>query len=103
MNTFTAGSCIRFGWDTFKKRPWFLIGAMIVYLVVVFAIAFLLTELIAQGGILGFIGIVARLAFQMLISMSVVSFALRAHDDIEHVTIGNFWHPRPFWKYVGAS
>jgi len=28
--SFTAGSAIRFGWETFKKRPWFFVGATIV-------------------------------------------------------------------------
>jgi uncharacterized membrane protein len=103
MNTFTAGSCIQFGWDTFKKRPWFFIGATLLYLVVIAVVVSLLNELIVQGGILAFIGTIARLAVQMLISMGVISFALKAHDDVEHVSIMDLWHPRPFWKYIGAS
>jgi uncharacterized membrane protein len=103
MNTFTAGACVRFGWDTFKKRPWFFIGATLLYFVVVVVVVSLLNEVVAQGSILGFIGTLARLAFQILISMSAISFALKAHDDIEHVSIADFWHPRPFWKYVGVS
>jgi hypothetical protein len=35
---FSIGSAIRFGWETFKKRPWFFVGASVVialaYLVV---------------------------------------------------------------------
>ncbi len=29
---FTVGSAIRFGWETFKKRPWFFVGATVVIL-----------------------------------------------------------------------
>ena len=27
---FSPGDAIRFGWETFKKRPWFFIGAMVI-------------------------------------------------------------------------
>lgn len=103
MNTFTAGSCIRFGWDLFKKRPWFFIGATLLYLVVIVIVVSILNEAIAQGGLLAFIALLARFAVQMLMSMGVVSFALKAHDNVESVSIMDLWRPRPFWKYVGTS
>jgi hypothetical protein len=31
---FTAGEAIRFGWETFKRRPWFLVGATPVIMIV---------------------------------------------------------------------
>ena len=30
---FTAGEAIRFGWETFKRRPWFFVGATLIVLV----------------------------------------------------------------------
>lgn len=103
MNTFTAGSCIRFGWETFKKRPWFFIAVMLVYLVVVGVISSVLNELTNQGGLLAFIGTLGNFAVQMLAGMGSISFALKAHDDVEHVTLVDFWRPRPFWKYTATA
>jgi uncharacterized membrane protein len=103
MDTFTAGSSIRFGWETFKKRPWFLIGAAFVYFVVVGVLSSIFNEIVSQGGVLELVGVIARFALQMLAGMGSVSFALKAHDDIEHVSIMDFWHPRPFWKYTGTT
>ena len=34
MPALPIGDCIKFGWETFKKRPWILIGAiLLVYLI----------------------------------------------------------------------
>jgi uncharacterized membrane protein len=52
---------------------------------------------------MAFIAVIARAAVEMLCGMASISFALKAHDDIEHVTLMDFWCPRPFWKYVGSS
>ena len=30
---FTVKSAVSFGWETFKKRPWFFVGASVVILV----------------------------------------------------------------------
>jgi uncharacterized membrane protein len=103
MDTFTAGSCIRFGWETFKKRPWFLIGAAFFYFVVIILVSSILNELIDQGGVVAFVGSFARTAVQMLAGMGAISFGLKAHDDIANVSILDFWRPRPFWKYTGTA
>jgi uncharacterized membrane protein len=103
MNGFSAGSCIRFGWETFKKRPWFLIGAYILFFVVVGLISAALNLLINYGAVLALVSAVARLAVDMLVGMGTIAFTLKAHDDIEHLTLMDFWRPYPFWKYVGST
>src|ERR1700722_16096044 len=104
MNEFTAGSCIRFGWDTFNKRPCFLNGAYLLLIIVVGIVTSLLNYIAVQdGGLMALIAAIARAAVEMLCGMGSISFALKAHDDIEHVKLTDFWHPRPFWKYVGSS
>jgi uncharacterized membrane protein len=103
MEQFTAGSCIRFGWETFKKRPWFFIGATFFYFVIIILVSSILNELINQGGILALTGSFARSAVQMLAGMGAISFGLRAHDNVADVSIIDFWRPRPFWKYTGTA
>jgi hypothetical protein len=31
---FASGAAIRFGWETFKRRPWFFVGVTVVILLV---------------------------------------------------------------------
>ncbi len=103
METFSAGSCIRFGWETFKKRPWFFIGSYLLVLVVVGIVTAILNEGISQGGTIAVLADFVRIVFDMFIGIGMISFVLKAHDDVEHVSIANFWNPAPFWKYVGAT
>jgi uncharacterized membrane protein len=104
---FSTGSALRFGWETFKKRPWFFVGSTVVIL-------------LASGLINGFtsgidaaltgsaqepslIGTVINLALGTLLSMGATAFYLAAHDNPDTADLALLWHPRPFWKYLGAS
>ena len=101
MNTFTVGSCIRFGWETFKKRAWFFVGAMIVYLIISWAISFI-AGLIVGTGHGGVLVSLISLPFSVLLSMGMVAFMLKAHDNVETVRIADLWHPHDYWNYLLA-
>ncbi len=103
MDSFSAGSCIRFGWETFKKRPWFLIGSYLVLFVVVSVISGALGQFTNDGTAVTFICTIARYAVEMLSGMGTIAFTLKAHDDIENVRLMDLWHPYPFWKYTGST
>src|SRR3989338_10699397 len=105
MNTFSGSACIRFGWETFKKRPWFFIGV------------FLFVGLLSSGGNFQLndtdysaatiaLFIVAGIAFgiiSILAKMGATQLALKAHDSAESATFGDLRAPHPFWKFIGAS
>lgn len=104
---FTVTSAIRFGWETFKRRPWFFIGASAVIAVLYIAASVIsagvdsvfggsLDEETAPGQIVSYL-------LGALISMGVTAFYLAAHDRADAVELSMLWHPKPFWKYVGAS
>lgn len=104
---FTAGSAIRFGWETFKKRPWFFVGATVVIL-----IAYAVVGAISNGidTALGaspeeptLIGGLVNLALSTFVGMGVMAFFLAAHDNPETVDLSVLWHPRPFWSFLGTS
>lgn len=103
MDTFSAGSCIRFGWEAFKKRSWFFVGSFLLFYAIVIVVSAAVSAVITYGGIAALVGTLARIAVQMLTGMGMTAFALKAHDDIEHVTFADFWHPFPFWKYTGTT
>lgn len=101
MQALSVGECLRFGWETFKKRPWFFIGVVLA----VFIVSGILTSL-AEENPRDFFAILVSLAIlviHILIEMGLVSFALKAHDDVEHTGFENLWHPHSFWKYVGTK
>src|SRR5665648_783025 len=104
---FSVGSAIHFGWETFKKRPWFFVGASVVIL-----FAYGIAGAISSGfdAALGatpeepsLVGSIINFALSTFISMGVIAFYLAAHDDPETVDLSALWHPSPFWKFLGAS
>jgi uncharacterized membrane protein len=100
-------SAVGFGWETFKKRPWFFVGSNLVI-----ALAYLAAGGISSGinsAVTGAVdqptpvGSVVNLLLTTLISMGATAFYLKAHDDPDAVSLSSLWHPQPFWKYLGAS
>jgi hypothetical protein len=104
---FSSRAALNFGWETFKKRLWFFIGATFLIL-----LASALSEGLSSridAAITGsaenpsILGAVVSLAFGTLISMGATAFYLAAHDHPDTVELSTLWHPRAFWKYLGAS
>jgi hypothetical protein len=103
---FTIGSALSFGWETFKKRPWFFIVAALLILLAPSLISVLTDEIDALlAGTIEIPAIVTLpvdLALNTLISMGSTAFYLAAHDNPETVEVSALWHPHPFWNYFGA-
>ena len=97
MNTFTVGSCVRFGWETFKKRPWFFVGFTVLYILVSWAISFVAGLIAGQGHALTSL---ISLPFSVLLNMGIIAFILKAHDNVETVQFADLWHPHNYWKYL---
>jgi hypothetical protein len=104
---FSTGSALRFGWETFKKRPWFFIGSTVVILLASGLINAFTTAIDgAMGGSVeepSIVGIVINLGLGTLLSMGATAFYLAAHDNPETVDLTTLWHPQPFLNYLGAS
>ena len=49
------------------------------------------------------LGTVINVALGTLVSMGATAFYLAAHDNPDAADLSLLWHPRPFWKYLGAS
>jgi uncharacterized membrane protein len=110
MPALPIGDCIKFGWETFKRRPWMLIGAFALT-VLISAIPGILTPHpeIMQGQppppptpfalVMSLISIVVS----FLVGLGLTNFSLRAHDNIETVTIADLWNPDPIWRFLGAE
>lgn len=103
---FSAGACIRFGWETFKKRPWFFVGTGVLIAIISWAISFLSgSSAVAfgnetTGGVLSFI---VSFILQTFLGMGIIALYLKAHTDVMGAQVGDLWHPEPFLKYIGAT
>lgn len=104
---FSPTAVIQSGFELFKKRPGFFIAAIVI-LVIAYIVAGAITFAVnaVSGGSSedgSFPGQIVNYALSMLISMGYTAFFLAAHDSPEKVEFSALWHPRPFWKYLGAS
>lgn len=104
---FSAGSAIRYGWEAFKKRPWFFVGATVV-IAFLYIVAGAISSTIDAG--LGgstedptIVGNIVNYLLGALIGMGVTAFYLAAHDNPETVQLSTLWHPKPYWKFLGTS
>ncbi len=111
MHTLSIGDCIRFGWETFKQRPWILIGAFLLAIVIAgVPSAFGPQPTIGPDGQIippppsayGAIVALVSVVVSMLVGLGLTTFSLRAHDNINGVQIADLWNPAPFWRFVGA-
>jgi len=104
---FSIKSALRFGWETFKKRPWLFVGATAILAAASIGIEALTNAidvtLSGEEDQPTILGIVVNLAFGTLVGMGGTAFYLAAHDSLDKVELSSLWHPSPFWKYVGAS
>jgi hypothetical protein len=109
-SSLSIGECVGFGWETFKKRPGILIGALLLTIIIPAIPGMLVPgpELVPGEGpplpstasaLASLIGIVLGI----LAHLGAITFALRAHDNVETVEIGDLWNPRAFWRFLGAE
>jgi uncharacterized membrane protein len=111
MHTISVGDCIRYGWETFKQRPWILIGGLLLA-VIVAGLPNLLGPYPHIGpdgqvvppepSVYGFITNLISVFVSIGVSLGVTTFALRAHDDINALQIGDLWNPGAYWRYFGT-
>jgi uncharacterized membrane protein len=104
---FSSKACIRFGWEAFKNRPWFYVGASLLIV-----LAYLIMAAISGGldvAVTGnyedpsFPGTLVNFVLGTLISMGAAAFYLNAHDHPETAGFSSLWHPSPFWSYLLAN
>jgi membrane-anchored glycerophosphoryl diester phosphodiesterase (GDPDase) len=101
MNKVAIGESIRFGWHTFKKRPFIFIGAFLLMAIISIVIQGLLdpgkdAPVTLTNVLLGIVSMLVGL----IIEIGLVTFSLRAHDSVEKVGVKDLWNPKPFWYYL---
>jgi uncharacterized membrane protein len=111
MATLSIGDCISYGWETFKKRPWILIGALLIAIIIgsIPGLFGPLPDIGPDGKIIPpplttmyVISSLASIVVSIFVSIGLVTFSLRAHDNIQSVQLGDLWNPAPFWRFLVA-
>lgn len=100
--TLSIKECIRFGWNTFKKRPWILIGALALGIIVE-GVTSILEENTDPNGVVGIVVLLISLLISMLYAVGQTHFFLKAHDNVAEVRFTDLWHPKPFLHFLGTS
>lgn len=104
MDKLSVAECIKFGWETFKKRPLFIIGGFLLAMVMSGIIQALLSpqEDAAVSGVSVLLSVLSA-AVGILVEMGLVTFSLRVHDNVESAKIQDLWNPKPFLWYLIAQ
>jgi uncharacterized membrane protein len=111
MRTLSVGDCVRYGWETFKQRPWILIGGFLLAMIISSIPGlFIPTPEIGPDGqviphpltTLEIVMSLASVVVSIFVALGLTTFSLRAHDNIQGVQIADLWNPGPFWRFLGA-
>lgn len=107
--TLSVGSFLSFGWETFKKRPWFLAGGTVVYIILSWCVSFVsgfvggfLGAFLAEGFAVT-ISFFVSFALSTLIAMGWIALFIKVHDDPASASLSDLWHPQRFWSYLGTT
>jgi uncharacterized membrane protein len=110
MQKLQVRECLRFGWETFKSRPWIFVLAVLVVFAASLALNFIVGML--EGAIesatgpeyflAAIVGFVLSFTIGTLIEMGINRFYLKAHDDVESVSLRDLKAFHPFKKYFLA-
>ena len=104
MNTLSPTGVVREAWEIFKKRPWFLMGAVLLSGIIMNVISQVATSIGQNSGDVGaFAAFIVSFAVSSLYGLGLIAFFLKAHDDVTSVKLMDLWHPVGFWRYVGAT
>jgi uncharacterized membrane protein len=101
MTTFSIKECLQFGWDTFKKRPWFFIGFSIIIFLVSALSNILTSSIQSSGGWVAYtLSFVIGLSISLYVSYGQTRVFLRAHDSVEQVRLSDFFEFKNFGMYA---
>ncbi len=103
----SVGSFIKFGWETFKKRPWLMVGVVLLLTFAQLCVSLIVGILDGVGGSAniqagtGLISFIINMMGQAIVTMGTLTFFIKAHDDIEAVRVSHAWHLKNFWNFLG--
>lgn len=99
MNTFSIKEALTFGWESFKKDPWFFVG--VTFGLSVFSIV--VDMLTGDGyGFFAVIGFLIGIAASTVVSIAYARLALSTVAGA-HVAWDGLWAPQHFWRMLATT
>ena len=99
MNTFSISEALHFGWDTFKKDPWFYVG--VTFTLSIFS--FIVQALTSNGhGLFWVVGFLISLAASTVVTIAYAQLALSATNG-PHAGWNDLWAPKYFLDMFGST
>ena len=100
--TLSIKDCIRFGWETFKKRPWILIVALALGILIE-GFTSSIEDITSGDAVFGILGILVALLISMVYAVGHTHLFLRAHDDPAAARLKDLWYPKAYWRFLCTS
>jgi len=103
--TISPKEAVRYGWETYKKRPWFFSGVFFLLFLLSIRFGYQANVSSADPGevlVVLLFGLLLT-AIQILARMGKTNLVLRAHENVEKLSIRDIWKPHPFWRFVGGT
>lgn len=98
---FSALGSISFGWKTFKARPAFFVGSILIYAAVQYVLVII--EKTLTGELAKPLLFVIGLFVATGLSVGFTKLYLKAHDDVHHVSFTDARDFSSFWQYFATS
>lgn len=89
--------CIKFGWNTFRARPWFFVMTIAIYVVIQGVVA------LVENGAPNFITFLLSVVVSTLLYSGMIAVYLKAHDNVSFPQLKDLWNPKPFVNYLLLS
>lgn len=103
MNTsFSIEAALRFGWETFKKRPGFFVGVTVI-LAIVSAITSGILSIFGEDGAGRAAGELVNFLIMTLLDLGITATLLKAYDSVDKVEFADLWHPARYGTYLVSS
>lgn len=103
MQQLSIGEALRFGWNTFTKRPWFFIGLYVCVFIVYSILSWVTDPEQHRNGFVPFLASIGAFVLGVFIEMLMINILLKSHDNVETVQFSDAWSKLPFWYYAGAK
>lgn len=88
---------IKAAWETFLKRPLFLVGVVLLILIV----SSIINALPGEDG--STVLVLAALVINVLIELGLIAFILKAHDNVAEAKVADLWYPKAFLPYLAVK
>lgn len=103
MNTFSGSACVRFGWETFKKRPWFFVGITVLVAAISGISGQFTSGYAGKTVVLIGAGFLVSFVVSLLVKMGTINVYLKAHTDAQSATFEDLWAPSRLVSFLIAS